>query len=54
MESVMDVKHRRCAGLDVHQKEIVACRRLIVRRKVVRGPPFFDGDGRLAGTGGLA
>ena len=30
----MDVKHRRCAGLDVHQKEIVACRRLIVRRKV--------------------
>ena len=30
----MKVMHRRCAGLDVHQKEIVACRRRVVGRKV--------------------
>jgi transposase len=30
----MKVMHRRCAGLDVHQKEIVACRRRFVGRKV--------------------
>ena len=30
----MKAMHRRCAGLDVHQKEIVACRRLVVGRKV--------------------
>lgn len=30
----MKVMHRRCAGLDVHQKEIVACRRIAVGRKV--------------------
>ena len=30
----MKAMHRRCAGLDVHQKEIVACRRLAVGRKV--------------------
>jgi len=30
----MKAMHRRCAGLDVHQEEIVACRRLVVGRKV--------------------
>lgn len=30
----MKVMHRRCAGLDVHQKEIVVCRRRVVGRKV--------------------
>ncbi|MCW2318831.1 transposase [Rhodoblastus acidophilus] len=29
----METLHRRCAGLDVHQKEIVACRRLVSGRK---------------------
>jgi transposase len=33
-ESVMKTMHRRCAGLDVHQKEIVACRRIVVGRQV--------------------
>ena len=28
--------HRRCAGLDVHQKEIVACRRIVRGKKVVQ------------------
>ena len=30
----METLHRRCAGLDVHQKEIVACRRIVAGRKV--------------------
>ena len=30
----MKALHRRCAGLDVHQKEIVACRRIGAGRKV--------------------
>jgi transposase len=30
----METLHRRCAGLDVHQKEIVACRRIVSGRKV--------------------
>src|ERR1700761_4968056 len=30
----METLHRRCAGLDVHQKEIVACRRIASGRKV--------------------
>ena len=30
----MKAMHRRCAGLDVHQKEIVACRRIVARKKV--------------------
>lgn len=30
----METMHRRCAGLDVHQKEIVACRRIVSGRKV--------------------
>ena len=29
----METLHRRCAGLDVHQKEIVACRRVVSGRK---------------------
>ena len=29
----METLHRRCAGLDVHQKEIVACRRIVSGRK---------------------
>src|SRR5208283_3227888 len=32
--SAMETLHRRCAGLDVHQKEIVACRRMVSGRKV--------------------
>ena len=30
----METLHRGCAGLDVHQKEIVACRRIVSGRKV--------------------
>ena len=30
----METLHRRCAGLDVHQKEIVACRRIASGGKV--------------------
>jgi transposase len=30
----METLHRRCAGLDVHQKEVVACRRIVSGRKV--------------------
>ena len=30
----MKAMHRRCAGLDVHQKEIVACRRISAGRKL--------------------
>jgi transposase len=30
----MKTMYRRCAGLDVHQTEIVACRRIVVGRKV--------------------
>lgn len=30
----MKVKHKRCAGLDVHKKEVVACLRLVTRGKV--------------------
>lgn len=29
----MKVKHKRCAGLDVHKKEVVACLRLVTRGK---------------------
>ena len=32
----METLHRRCAGLDVHQKEIVACRRLVLGQKANR------------------
>jgi hypothetical protein len=30
----METLYRRCAGLDVHQKEIVGCRRIVSGRKV--------------------
>ena len=29
----MQTLHKRCAGLDVHKKEVVACLRLVVRNK---------------------
>jgi hypothetical protein len=29
----MKVKHKRCAGLDVHKKEVVASFRLVARSK---------------------
>jgi len=32
----MEALHRRCTGLDVHQKEIVACRRVVSGRKAYR------------------
>jgi transposase len=32
----MKPMHRRCAGLDVHQKEIVACRRIVRGKRVVQ------------------
>ena len=31
----MKVLHRRCAGLDVHKAEVVACARVFAGRKVV-------------------
>jgi len=32
----MQTLHRRCSGLDVHKKEVVACVRLVARNKVSR------------------
>ena len=32
-EGAMKTLHKRCAGLDVHKKEVVACLRLVVRGK---------------------
>ena len=29
----MKTLHKRCAGLDVHKKEVVACLRLVIRGK---------------------
>ena len=40
----MRVVHKRCAGLDVHQKSITACVRVALKRKVVR-------ETRVFGTG---
>ena len=37
----MKSMHRRCAGLDVHQKEIVACRRLTRARRLVHEVAHF-------------
>jgi transposase len=45
----METLHRRCAGLDVHQKEIVACRRVVSGRKVRSELARFSTT-----TGGLA
>ena len=38
----MEVMHKRCAGLDVHKKVIVACVRLTMGRKVERECRTFD------------
>ncbi len=38
----MRVVHKRCAGLDVHQKSITACVRVASKRKVVRETRVFD------------
>ena len=35
-ETEMEVLHPQCAGLDVHQKTVVACVRLAIKEKVVR------------------
>lgn len=40
----METLHRRCAGLDVHQKEIVACRR------IASGPRARSEPARFATT----
>ena len=37
----MDVIHQRCAGLDVHKDEVVACARVVSGRKVVRTSARF-------------
>ena len=37
----MRVVHKRCAGLDVHQKSITACVRVASKRKVVRETRVF-------------
>ena len=37
----MRVVHKRCAGLDVHQKSITACVRVALKRKVVRETRVF-------------
>ncbi len=37
----MDVIHQRCAGLDVHKDEVVACARTMSGRKVVRTSARF-------------
>ena len=43
----MKVKHKRCAGLDVHKKEVVACPRLVIggktRHEVRRFPTTTRG-----------
>lgn len=37
----MDVIHQRCAGLDVHKDEVVACARVVSGRKVLRTSARF-------------
>ena len=37
----MRVVHKRCAGLDAHQKSITACVRVALKRKVVRETRVF-------------
>ena len=42
---------QRCAGLDVHKEEVVACLRLVTKgRARSRGAPVSDDDARLAGA----
>ena len=38
----MEVLHRRCAGLDVHQQTVVACARLVERAKVRQEVATFE------------
>ena len=38
----MDVIHQRCAGLDVHKDEVVACARIMSGRRVVRTSARFS------------
>lgn len=38
----MQVIHPRCAGLDVHQKQVVACIRVVSRKKVLQEVRTFD------------
>src|ERR1700674_4185188 len=44
----MEIINRRCAGLDVHEKFVVACRRIVTAdgqvEKVVRTWPTMTGD----------
>ena len=40
----MKTLHKRCAGLDVHKAEVVACVRLISKRKVEREVRRFPDD----------
>lgn len=37
----MDVVHKRCAGLDVHKETVVACARVILRRKATYSTETF-------------
>ena len=54
-ESVMKALHRRCAGLDVHQQEIVACRRIVAGAQGSDGgQAVLSHDPRLASIRGLA
>jgi len=46
----MDVIHERCAGLDVHKDEVVACARVVAGRKVLRTSARFPTTTRGLGT----
>lgn len=50
-ERGMKALHKRCAGLDVHKVEVVACLRLVSKRKVgAGGAPFPDRDAGAFGA----
>jgi hypothetical protein len=40
----MNVEHERCAGLDVHQKSVVACVRIVGEGKVTHEVPNLPHD----------
>ncbi len=49
-EETMEVIHARCAGLDVHQKTVVACVRIATKRQVRREVKTFGSTtGELLG-----
>src|SRR5262245_39650670 len=49
-EGTMEVMHARCAGLDVHQKTVVACVRIATKRQVRREVRTFGATtGELLG-----